>query len=156
MALIRPAQLMDLEAIREIEAKAHKYPWAESVILRYLNKPNSVWVIEVQGMKIQNKPVGYTVLSRVLEESELLMISIDPEYQGQGFGKQLLELVQQEMHIQGAERMFLEVRESNVPAIALYETLGFCETGRRVNYYPTDNSKREDALIFSMELIPDP
>lgn len=160
--VIRSAQLNDLTAIRTVEQRAHTHPWSESTMINYLKKPNAVWLLTQQ-----EKVLGYLVVSRVLEESELLMISIDPAVQGQGYGKQLLTFAQQVLIQQGAERMFLEVRESNEKAIALYDSLGFCEIARRENYYPAiqpaknqanksqKGHTREDALVMSMELLSD-
>ena len=54
---------------------------------------------------------------------------------------------------QGAERMFLEVRPSNVHAIALYHDGGLNEIGRRPRYYPDHDGRREDAIVMAMELF---
>ena len=54
----------------------------------------------------------------------------------------------------GAARIFLEVRPSNPPAIALYHDEGFNEIGRRPRYYPSHDG-REDALVMAMELVAD-
>lgn len=130
-----------------IEHRAHDYPWSDKVMLRYLQKPDAVILLEQGGVHC-----GHAVVSLVLDEAELLMITIAPEYQGKGLGKKLLEYTMQQLRERGATCMFLEVRESNQPAIALYEAIGFCETGRRSGYYPI-NKGREDALIYSIELL---
>ena len=52
----------------------------------------------------------------------------------------------------GAQRVFLEVRPSNTPAVALYHSEGFNEIGRRPRYYPAVQG-REDAIVMAMELV---
>ena len=128
------------------ENGAHAYPWSEKVMQRYLLKPDCVWLLEQDGQHL-----GHAVVTLIAGEAELLMMTVAPEFQGQGFGRRLLEQVLQQLRAAGAECMFLEVRESNAPAIALYEGIGFGENGRRRGYYPAPGGS-EDALLYSMDL----
>lgn len=144
---LRSATDIDLISIMAIEHRAHDYPWSDKVMMRYLQKPDAVLLLEYN-----DQHCGHAVVSQVLDEAELLMITIAPEYQGQGLGKLLLTHTMKQLQNKGASCMFLEVRESNESAIGLYESLGFCETGRRSGYYPAKKG-REDALIYSIELI---
>ena len=146
---IRKGELSDLSTIMEIETAAHAYPWSEKIMLRYLHKQDSVWVMDEQGTH-----VAHAVISTVLDEAELLMVSVLPERQGQGLGRALLTRVIEILVERKIVTFFLEVRESNAPAIALYDALGFNETGRRDGYYPHPDG-REDALIFSLDLTED-
>ena len=143
---VRVADSSDLNRVMDIEKRAHAYPWSEKIMLRYLQKKDSVWILEVN-----DEHVAHAVISRAADESELLMISVDPDQQGKKYGSFLLKDVIQRLKSEGINFMFLEVRESNAPAIALYESLDFAETGRRNNYYPTATG-REDALMYSLEL----
>ncbi|WP_370292100.1 ribosomal protein S18-alanine N-acetyltransferase [Thalassolituus sp.] len=147
MADVRVADTDDLAAVMKIERAAHAYPWSEKIMLRYLQKKDAVWILEED-----NQHLAHAVVSLVLDEAELLMITVAPEFQRRGFGKQLLSMMMNKLQAAGATCLFLEVRASNTPAILLYEGLGFAETGRRRGYYPTP-SGREDALLFSIELI---
>ena len=65
----------------------------------------------------------------------------------------LLRAILQLARGHGAERVFLEVRPSNIGAIALYFDMGFNEIGRRPRYYPASDG-REDALVMAIELLP--
>lgn len=145
--MIRPGNSDDLNSIMAIEHRAHDYPWSDKIMLRYLQKPDAVFMFYQD-----DEHCGHAVVSLVMDEAELLMITVAPEYQGRGFGKVLLQHTLQTLQNKGATCLFLEVRESNKAAIALYETLGFCETGRRSGYYPAKKG-REDALIYSIELF---
>ena len=146
MPAFRRATLADLPAIMHAESGAHAYPWSEKVMQRYLLKPDCVWLLEQSGTHI-----GHAVVTLIVGESELLMMTVAPEFQRQGYGKVLLQQVLDQLRSAGAECMFLEVRESNAAAIALYEGLGFGENGRRRDYYPAPGGS-EDALLYSMDL----
>jgi ribosomal-protein-alanine N-acetyltransferase len=75
-------------------------------------------------------------------EGEVLNMAIAPAQRRKGVGSKLLAAVLAEARSQNVERMYLEVRESNLSAIALYERHNFCQTGKRPGYYrnPTENA----------------
>ena len=84
-------------------------------------------------------------------EAHILNISVAPNEQGQGIGRRMLEHLI-ELATGKAETIFLEVRPSNVGAIALYEKMGFNEIGVRKGYYPATHG-REDAIMLALELF---
>ena len=71
-----------------------------------------------------------------------------------GLGRELLRALVRLAGDRGAQRVFLEVRPSNTPALALYHSEGFNEIGRRPRYYPAAQG-REDALVMAIELVDD-
>ena len=89
--------------------------------------------------------------SLVLDESELLIIGTAPSMQRQGIGRALLAELEAELARRGASSLYLEVRESNIPARRLYEQNGFVVVGRRRGYY-RHLSGREDAVLMRREL----
>ena len=95
--------------------------------------------------------IGYGALMVVLDEAHLLNISIAKAFQGRGFGRGLLEHFIEVARRHGGQMMFLEVRPSNISAIALYESMGFNEFSVRKGYYPAHNG-REDAVLMGMAL----
>lgn len=82
------------------------------------------------------------VFSQVLDEAELLLIATHPDHLEQGFAKALLQSSLIELQV---SKVFLEVREGNIPARKLYETLGFREYAKRPKYYRDG----EDAILYS-------
>ena len=92
----------------------------------------------------------------VLDEAHLLNLSIVKSHQKQGLGRCLLEHMLRTAKNYRAANVFLEVRISNISAIALYEKLGFCEMAVRSAYYPADpkisKTSREDALLMGLVL----
>ena len=84
-------------------------------------------------------------------EAHILNISVHQKEQSQGIGRRMLEQLIDTARGK-AETIFLEVRPSNVGAIALYEKMGFNEIGIRKGYYPAQNG-REDAIMLALEIF---
>ena len=93
--------------------------------------------------------VGFLIARHVASEWELENIVVATPARRQGVGKRLLESLLAAAHDANSDAVFLEVRESNAAARALYEELGFRETGRRKSYY---TSPLEDAVLYSLSL----
>ena len=99
-------------------------------------------------MLLENEQViGFFVASSVAGEVNLMNIAISPARQGCGFGQVLLRFLLDHARQRDEQEIWLEVRVSNVGAIAVYNKLGFVEVDRRKNYYPCAKG-REDALIM--------
>lgn len=80
--------------------------------------------------------VAYAFFQTVLDQSDLLLIVVDSDHRRHGLGNTLLTEAIKALATRGVVSVFLEVRESNTPAIALYDAMGFEVTGRRKGYYP--------------------
>lgn len=131
-----------IDSIVAIENQAHTHPWPASQFEQRLNQANQYsWCVHDEG-----RLVAYCFVSQVVDQVELLNIAVDPQMQGRGYGRQLMEFFMQALPKPYSE-IFLEVRESNDAAIGMYEQLGFNEMGRREGYYPAKKG-REDALIL--------
>ena len=103
------------------------------------------------GVSTAKGLVGFAFVSRVLDEAELYQIAILPAAQGRGVATALLHELIERLQVLGVIRLMLEVRESNVAAIRLYESFGFVLDGRRKGYYCLPKG-REDALLYSYHL----
>ncbi|HSI45472.1 MAG TPA: ribosomal protein S18-alanine N-acetyltransferase [Methylophilus sp.] len=136
----------DLIAVCRIEPTIYSHPWTYGNFKDSLDSGYCARVMEISG-----EIVGYALVMMVLDEAHLLNISVAQTHQGQGLGRELLAHMIDISRHRLATNMFLEVRESNTKAIALYEAMGFCEMGIRRNYYPT-KSGREDAVLMGVAL----
>ena len=145
--VLRPLYEGDLDAVREVELRAYPFPWTRGIFQDCLRAGYPGRVLEQDGAI-----VGYGLLSIAADEAHVLNVGVDPHCQSRGWGRRLLRELVQVARQQGALRVFLEVRPSNAPAIALYHSEGFNEIGRRPRYYPAGNG-REDALVMAMELV---
>ena len=96
--------------------------------------------------------VGFAICQTVLDEATLFNIAIAPEYQGRQLGYRLLDTLMKQLNQKGIATLWLEVRESNQGAIALYQRLNFHQVDIRKNYYPTPEGQRENAVIMAAYL----
>lgn len=158
---VRRAQGGDLAAIHDLESMCFSDPWSEEAIRNaFGGEITEFVVIEDSGGSDaknfvgnrdcdNNEIYGYAMFSVVLEDAEVLSVAVAPNRRGCGAGRALMQAVLERSVQRGACRCFLEVRSSNVPARALYTSLGFTElrTIRRYYRQPT-----EDAVVMSREL----
>lgn len=135
----------DLEAVTDLTHRADPFGWTLRNFSDAHASGNTLTVLTVDGVTS-----GIAAVMHVLDESELLEIAVQPAMQGRGYGKALLAQAIALARRNGAVRMFLEVRESNARARKMYTSFGFEETGRRKNYYPTENG-REDAILMTAQ-----
>lgn len=135
----------DLETVADLTHRADPFGWTLRNFSDAHASGNTLTVLTVDGVTS-----GIAAVMHVLDESELLEIAVQPAMQGRGYGKALLAQAIALARRNGAVRMFLEVRESNARARKMYTSFGFEETGRRKNYYPTENG-REDAILMTAQ-----
>lgn len=139
--MIRLMQNTDLVAVTQIEKLVQSHPWTQKQFEESIASYQST-VIEVQGAV-----EGFCILQPVLDEANLLLMAIHPSQQGKGLGYQLLDQ-SIAMLKNDPIQIFLEVRESNQAAIALYEKADFHQIDLRKNYYPLEKGGREHAVIM--------
>ncbi|MBI4463212.1 MAG: ribosomal protein S18-alanine N-acetyltransferase [Acidobacteria bacterium] len=97
--------------------------------------------------------VGFVCFRVVEGEAELLNLAVLPSFRRRGIGAFLVSQALREVADKGAKRIFLEVRDSNFPALRLYECLGFEPVGRRPAYYTNPPA---DALVLQRGLTRQP
>ncbi|WP_313652989.1 ribosomal protein S18-alanine N-acetyltransferase [Pantoea sp.] len=136
----------DLAEAFAIECRSHAFPWREQTFAsnqgeRFLNL----------RLDVGDKMAAFAITQVVLDEASLFNIAVDPAFQRRGLGRQLLQHLIAALIERNVLTLWLEVRASNLPAIALYEQLGFNQVSRRPNYYPTA-SGREDAILMALTL----
>ena len=146
--LVRSMLQSDISQVAAIERQVEFHPWSVRQFQDSLEAGQRCTV-----MVDDTKVVGFCILQPVLDEANLLLMAIDPQYQGQGRGQALLE---ESMELLGEScvMIFLEVRISNRSAISLYEKVGFHQMGIRKNYYPADRALfangKEDAVLMAL------
>ncbi|MGB0135019.1 ribosomal protein S18-alanine N-acetyltransferase [Dokdonella sp.] len=143
----RAMRASDLETISRIELSAYPYPWTFGIFRDCMAAGYECWVLERS-----TELIGYGVLSVAGGEAHILNLCVAPGEQGRGHGRRILARLLDLARWHHADRVFLEVRPSNKPAVALYDSVGFNEIGKRPNYYPGKKS-REDALVMAIELL---
>jgi ribosomal-protein-alanine N-acetyltransferase len=137
----------DIDAVMAIELREYPFPWTAGIFRDCLTAGHECWLMEARtGI------IGYFVLSCAVGEGHLLNLCVATEHQGHGQGRRLLKQVFEVARWHQLQRVFLEVRPSNPHAIALYDSEGFNEIGRRPNYYPAVKG-REDGIVMAIELM---
>lgn len=142
----RPMQEADLDELLRIERAAYPYPWTLGNFRDCLQAGYSCWVGEIDG-----RLAGYWLMMSVLDEGHILNCCIAPQWQRQGYGRQLMQHLLQVADNHNTRSLYLEVRPSNGAARRLYAGLGFAYVAQRRGYYPTDDGT-EDALVMRLQV----
>ena len=125
-----------------IDAEVYTTPWSERSFSDSLKKDCYLFLtVRGKGPEI----LGYCGLVQSFDEADITNVTVRSKARGQGIAFLMLNELMEEGRKRGISRFSLEVRASNQPAIRLYRKLGFCQEGRRKNFY---SLPEEDALIF--------
>lgn len=139
----------DLPLVSDIEQRSYEFPWSHGVFRDCLLAGYGCVVLEyAEGI------VGYSILSIAAGEAHVLNLCVDPQYRSLGYGGRLLDEVLGRAREAEVKEVFLEVRPSNVNALALYRKRGFHRIARRSAYYQSRDG-REDAEVLSLRFDPD-
>lgn len=134
-----------IPAIAEMERLCFSDPWSESSIATELTCRLSYWLVAVEHGEV----LGYIGSQSVLGESDMMNVAVHPDHRRKGIAEALVLTLSADLRANGNSCLTLEVRASNMPAITLYEKLGFTQVGLRKNYY---RNPKEDAYILRKTL----
>ncbi|MBQ8859473.1 MAG: ribosomal protein S18-alanine N-acetyltransferase [Clostridia bacterium] len=141
---VRPAAAEDVSALAALEKECFPDPWGETAVAGQLSASYGLSLVaERDGIA-----VGYLFLAVLPPEGDVNRIAVSPAARRAGVGDALLRAGLAAAAERGVSRIFLDVRESNLPAISLYRKHGFAETGRRKDYY---RAPRENAVLMERE-----
>ena len=149
--LIRPMTAADLPAVYANECVAYaKQGWTQTILEDCLHAGYAAWVLD----DVEQGVIGHAIQMLVADEAQILNVCIHPLWQGRGFGRMLLQHLIEQARSANLASLFLEVRESNTSAQALYRSAGFEQIGLRRSYYPGlgDSGAREDARVLALRL----
>ena len=130
--------------IAELEKLCFSDPWSEKSIETELTCRLSLWLVALEGEQV----VGYVGSQTVIDESDMMNVAVHPDFRRRGIAQALVSALEDALRQRGSRALTLEVRDSNVAAITLYEKMGFRQVGLRKNYY---HKPKEDALILRKE-----
>ena len=147
---IRALKVDDLEPLHALEKRSQPLPWSDDQLLLELVNENG----RVLGVYVDNKLVGHVCTRRQVDELWVLNLAVDPEHRRCGLARALLESAMQYGRADLMTSLWLEVRESNVPARSLYKAMGLEEQATRGTYYPPvpPATEREGAVVMSKPL----
>lgn len=143
---LAPMREQDLAEVVFLERGVYPHPWTRGNFADSLKAGYECWT-----WRDERTLLGYFVLTAGAGEAHLLNLSVGRDWQRRGHGSALLRDAMRIARERGAAELFLEVRPSNRPAIALYEKFGFERVAIRRDYYPA-SSVREDAHVYRFAL----
>ncbi len=139
-----------LDGLLPIEQQAYSHPWTRGNFIDALSAGYKAQLL----LNAHDELLGYFVAMPVLDEVHLLNITVATPHQGQGWAKVLLDALTLWSRQRQALWIWLEVRESNTRARAIYAKYGYQQIAERKNYYPAAGGQREHAIIMSLKLWP--
>ena len=165
--LIRKMTEEDIEQVVEIEKECFSLPWSEKSFEDSLKREDTIFLVceqevcqtceeyadDIQKQALSCMPdkkiLGYIGMYRSFEEGEITNVAVFPFARKKGVGNRLINSLKEIAKKQNLERIVLEVRVSNQPAISLYEKNAFVSVGIRKNFY---EKPIEDAKIMICEM----
>lgn len=143
--VIKPLEPQLVDSVVRLEELCFSVPFKKQDILSYLENP--LWSFLVATH--ENELLGYISYYVNFDECQICNVAVFPECRGLGLGSALVEEMISQAKKRGATKFFLEVRESNLSAIKLYEKCGFSRDGVSKNHY---SKPLENALLMSLIL----
>ncbi len=143
---ILPMSIKDLRDVYNLEIESYDYPWTKEILRDCI-----LYKYDSFSLFFNDCLVGYIIARISNPETHILNLTVKSDFRGKGLGTSLVELIINDSKIRGSEEIFLEVRVSNIEAIALYRKLNFERIGIRKNYYESSTG-REDAYVYKLRL----
>lgn len=141
---VKRAAATDIDFVAALEKETFSLPQTEADFRGMLDVPEKILLVAA----FDGTLAGYIGAYTVCRETDIMTVATHPAFRKMGVGRALVNALFDELR-GDSDVVFLEVRESNTAAKTLYENLGFCEIGRRKNYYKLPT---EDALLYKKEL----
>ncbi|SDB36553.1 ribosomal protein S18-alanine N-acetyltransferase [Eubacterium oxidoreducens] len=143
--MIRKATLKDLDQIVMLENAIFKDNWTKQSFQAAMDMEDTLFLVAAEGMTV----VGYALLYAAADEADITKVAVAPMQRRKGYGANLVMQLVVQGKTRGVHHYYLEVRDSNEPARAMYKRIGFEEVGTRKNYY---DEPKEDAVIMKFEV----
>lgn len=124
----------DADAVAVVEEKCFSTPWSRDSFWRDASNTDAYYLLAIDE-EADNRIVGYVGCWILSHEGSITNVAVDPAYRRQGIGRRMLLRLIDIVKEKGVTALTLEARASNMPAIKLYEGLGFRSVGQRPKYY---------------------
>lgn len=138
---VRSLKFEDLDDVILIEKSCFSTPWSKDAFIKELMNQFAYY----QCATADGTMAGYMGMWKICDEGHITNVAVLPEYRNKGIASELMRKMVEVCRCSEINSMTLEVRESNYPAIRLYEKFGFVSAGKRPNYYQKPN---ESAVIM--------
>ena len=142
---IKEMTAQDIPQLAGLERLCFSTPWSENSLKAELQKEDAVFLVARQGITL----AGYAGMNCVLDEGYVDNVAVHPDFRRLGIGRALVQALLSEAQNRNLAFLTLEVRPSNLAAVALYQSLGFAQVGRRKGFY---SQPSEDGLMMTRYL----
>jgi [ribosomal protein S18]-alanine N-acetyltransferase len=144
--VIRPLRPDKAEACARLHAAGFAHPWSAEEIAQLVASRSTLAAAALDPANGRLR--GFVLARLAADEAEILTIAVELAWRGRGVGRALLAESLRRAANAGARTMFLEVDETNAPALALYRRFGFAKVGQRPGYYRSGDGTRASAIIM--------
>ena len=148
-ARIERLDITRLAEIHAIEIRGYPFPWSDRIMRDSFKSGTACWGL----LAADGRVMAYAFFSMAVGEAQLLNLCVDPDHQGKGLARVLMQHLMTLAREEFCTILLLEVRRSNSAARYLYESLGFNTLGVRKGYYPNGPGATEDALVMGYEIV---
>jgi ribosomal-protein-alanine N-acetyltransferase len=135
-----------------LHAESFRAPWDQAwqadSFAEILAMPGASGLLLSAG----DEPLGFVITRTVLDEMEIILLTIRPDHRQAGLGLHLAKVAIERAAAEGVHSVFLEHAAPNLAAARLYQRLGFVPVGRRRNYYHGAGADRVDAVTMKLDL----
>lgn len=138
MEKIREMREEDLDQVAQLEEETFSMPWSRQSLFSFLKREDTVFLVAEKEEEI----LGYCGYLQVFDEADILNVAVKEKYRGRHIGTNMIEKLIETGKKNGISQFTLEVRQSNLRAIHIYEKAGFVSVGIRKNFYekPAENA----------------
>ncbi|WP_019222218.1 ribosomal protein S18-alanine N-acetyltransferase [Bartonella rattaustraliani] len=143
---ISPLQADDSDSLCHIHQHCFTPAWEKHAFDDFLTDL-SIFGYKASLCEKADKILGFCLCRLVLDEAEIITIAVHPHFRRQGIGFLLLDSTLRHLHHEHAIKLFLEVEETNLSALKLYQSFKFQKIAKRIAYYQAKNS-RTDAILM--------
>ncbi|WP_455466324.1 ribosomal protein S18-alanine N-acetyltransferase [Bartonella sp. B39] len=143
---IAPLQTDDSAPLHKIYQNCFIPAWEKQAFDNFL-QDHSIFGYKAFFISKPDQILGFCLCRLILDEAEIITIAVQPHLRQQGIGTLLIDSILRHLHHEGAIKLFLEVEETNLSALNLYQRFKFEKIAKRPAYYQSKNS-RTDAIIM--------
>lgn len=147
---LRGAWPHEAPAMAAVHGRAFAKGWSVEDIAELTSGPGGFALMVEEG----DVPLGFILCRAMAGEAEILTLAVEPAARRRGLARALVEAATGAARMAGAETLFLEVAHDNLPALALYEAVGFARAGLRRGYYDLGAQGTADAVVMRLDLGP--